>query len=212
MKHISEGRAASGRADVVAAPGARRGRHRRPRPRRALLAAGGLALAAGALSLVRSAPESGVGGPGPAEAEPRLNERGGVTELPANAAATVGAARPSATSVMGGASAPVPTTTGTTAPAATATSLPAFLPGGAERVPTTIPTAVVRTPGAPATTGAAPRPSATSSARPSTPPPATAPSHSTPAPAPRPASPGTVCVPVIGLCVGPLRLPAVQER
>ncbi|EGX56789.1 hypothetical protein SZN_25984, partial [Streptomyces zinciresistens K42] len=35
-----------------------RGRHRRPRSRKALLAAGGLALAAGVLSLMRPAPDS----------------------------------------------------------------------------------------------------------------------------------------------------------
>ncbi|MYW45496.1 hypothetical protein GT346_19740, partial [Streptomyces sp. SID161] len=52
------------------APGVPRGRHRRPRPRRVLFAAGGLALAAGVLSLVRITPESGVGAPGTAEAEP----------------------------------------------------------------------------------------------------------------------------------------------
>ena len=35
-----------------------RGRHRKPRPRKVLLAAGGLALAAGALSLVRLTPDA----------------------------------------------------------------------------------------------------------------------------------------------------------
>ncbi|MEU3248540.1 hypothetical protein, partial [Streptomyces sp. NPDC006875] len=49
-----------------------RGRHRRPpRPRRALFAVGGLALAAGALSLARLAPDGVTGGGGGAEAEPR---------------------------------------------------------------------------------------------------------------------------------------------
>ncbi|MEU2881057.1 hypothetical protein ABZ651_33685, partial [Streptomyces sp. NPDC007070] len=46
-----------------------RGRHRRSRRRKALLAAGGLALAAGALGLVRLAPEYAGGGLGTAEAE-----------------------------------------------------------------------------------------------------------------------------------------------
>src|SRR5690349_20801821 len=46
-----------------------RGRHRRPRPRKVLFAAGGLALAAGVLSLVRLSPDpGGAGGPGTAEA------------------------------------------------------------------------------------------------------------------------------------------------
>ncbi|MER6045045.1 hypothetical protein ABT136_30575, partial [Streptomyces sp. NPDC001856] len=49
-----------------------RGRHRRPRPRKVLLVAGGLALAAGALSLVRLTPDSPVPGIGTAEADPRL--------------------------------------------------------------------------------------------------------------------------------------------
>ncbi|TWV27911.1 hypothetical protein FRZ03_38420, partial [Streptomyces misionensis] len=53
-------------------PGFRRGRHRRPRRRKALLAVGGLVLAAGVLGLVRIYPESGVGAPGTAAAEPRL--------------------------------------------------------------------------------------------------------------------------------------------
>ncbi|MEU9732373.1 hypothetical protein AB0E07_13110, partial [Streptomyces sp. NPDC048002] len=48
-----------------------RGRHRRPRPRKVLLAAGGLALAAGALTLVRLPPASGPGGLAAPEAEPR---------------------------------------------------------------------------------------------------------------------------------------------
>ncbi|MYQ44669.1 hypothetical protein GTW40_06235, partial [Streptomyces sp. SID4985] len=55
----------------TAVPPPRRGRHRRPRPRKVLLAAGGLALAAGVLSLVRVAPESGLAGPATAEAEPQ---------------------------------------------------------------------------------------------------------------------------------------------
>ncbi|MCG0067181.1 hypothetical protein L0F81_28605 [Streptomyces tricolor] len=55
------------RAGQERAPGVRRGRHRKPRPRKALLAAGGLALAAGVLSLVRISPQSGVGASGTAE-------------------------------------------------------------------------------------------------------------------------------------------------
>lgn len=55
----------------------RRGRHRRPRPRKVLLAAGGLALAAGALSVVRLLPGPGgdVGGVR-AGAEPRVESGG----------------------------------------------------------------------------------------------------------------------------------------
>ncbi|MGQ4425417.1 hypothetical protein ACN6LL_008214, partial [Streptomyces violaceoruber] len=55
----------------------RRGRHRRPRPRKVLLAAGGLALAAGALSVVRLLPGPGgdTGGVR-AGAEPRVESGG----------------------------------------------------------------------------------------------------------------------------------------
>lgn len=54
-----------------------RGRHRRPRPRKVLLAAGGLALAAGALSLVRMSPDSGVSGLGATESDPAPRPRHG---------------------------------------------------------------------------------------------------------------------------------------
>ncbi|RSN45473.1 hypothetical protein DMH12_30305, partial [Streptomyces sp. WAC 04229] len=91
-------------------PWGRRGRHRRPRPRKVLLAAGGLAFAAGALSLVRLLPEPGgdAGGYG-AEAAPRVDPGGG-EETATDRAGTPGAARPagpvdvspSATSAMGG--------------------------------------------------------------------------------------------------------------
>lgn len=67
-----------------------RGRHRRPRPRKVLFAVGGLALAAGALSLVRLAPESVIGGPGSAEAEPRYTPGAGTgTDRAGTTAATV---------------------------------------------------------------------------------------------------------------------------
>ncbi|GHI05390.1 hypothetical protein [Streptomyces cellostaticus] len=175
-----------------ALPAVRRGRHRKPRPRKVLLATGGLALAAGVLSLVRVAPEAGVGAPGTAEAEPRLDPGGGATDHAADPAATVAdvpTPLPSAASVMGGVSA-APTATATTGPTARAT--PTALPGSTG-VPTTIPTAV---PQPTATSSApAPRPSPTTTAP--TQAPAPAPSHSTTAPAPG----GGVCVPVIGLCV-----------
>ncbi|MER6060257.1 hypothetical protein ABT167_03460 [Streptomyces sp. NPDC001792] len=184
-----------GRGEPAGASGVRRGRHRKPRPRKVLLAAGGLALAAGVLSLVRVSPESGVGAPGTAEAEPRAGAGGGTTDHASNAAATVSAdptALPSATSVMGGRS-PAPTPTGTrTGPAAKKAS-----PSG-----TAVPTATAL-PTAPGTTSATtPRPSVTTSAprpAPTTTPPAPttpSPSHSTADP-----GPGGLCVPVLGLCV-----------
>ncbi|SOD84186.1 hypothetical protein [Streptomyces sp. Ag109_G2-15] len=170
--------------------GIRRGRHRKPRPRKVLMAAGGLALAAGVLSLVRVAPESGVGAPGTAEAEPRLDPGGTTEHAPETAATddTAPTALPSATSVMGGVSA-VPTTTATTSPTPSAT--PTTLPGGTD-IPTTIPTGAPQPTSTPSTT--APRPSPTTPTPTRTPTPT--PSHSTPAP-----EPGGVCVPVISLCV-----------
>ncbi|MGW3461227.1 hypothetical protein ACWDE9_17280 [Streptomyces olivaceoviridis] len=183
-------------------PGVRRGRHRKPRPRKVLLAAGGLALAAGVLSLVRAAPDARVGVPGTAEAEPRLGAGGGSADRSAGAAATLAAAPtalPSATSAMGGRSL-APTPTGSpvrTAPGAgTATTAP-----GDTAVPTARPS---RTPGPPSGTSRPPAPTA-SAPRPApatpTPTPTQAPSHGPVEPGPRP---GGVCVPVIGLCVDDL--------
>ncbi|MFJ6083937.1 hypothetical protein ACIQI8_21300 [Streptomyces sp. NPDC092369] len=178
------------------------GRHRRPRPRKVLFAAGGIALAAGVLSLVRLAPESGVGGIGAAEAEPgqQLPDIG--TDRATNAAATLAASPvPSATSVLGGESA-----TPTGVPVPTATTSPTALPGA--RVtpgPTTIPeapnapTTAPRAP-APATTAPAPQPTPTAT---QPPPPAPAPSHTTaPRPAPQPTHDPGLCVPIVGVCVG----------
>ncbi|MET7734770.1 hypothetical protein ABZT02_25855 [Streptomyces sp. NPDC005402] len=194
-----------------------RGRHRKPRPRKVLLAAGGLALAAGALSLVRLTPDVSVGGFGATEPDPQAapgadtdidtgtsTGTGTGTDTGAdratNAAATVGSvpqASPSSTTAMGGITA-IPTPGVSPARAGSATAVP--LPLAA--APTTIPDApntpapartptADTTPRAPATT-AAPRPA------PTTPPPA-----STPTPQPTHAAqpaPG-LCVPIIGLCV-----------
>ncbi|MGW7409167.1 hypothetical protein ACWGI9_36675 [Streptomyces sp. NPDC054833] len=175
-------------------PAARRGRHRRPRPRKALLVAGGLALAAGVLSLVRMSPDSGVGGPGAAEAEPRLDQGGATDRSPSNTAASVGnapTAPPSATSVMGGVSA--------TPTSPTASSLPTD-------IPSTIPTSVPRTTQGPTAPRTTPAPATTPSAAPR-PDPTPTPSHSQTAPAPQPSHDGGLCVPIIGLCVDPLRAP-----
>ncbi len=176
-----------------------RGRHRRPRPRKVLLAAGGLALAAGALSLVRLTPESGLGGLGTPEAEPWLDPSGDstpTTDRATNAAATVGKAAPqvspSATTVMGGLSA-----TPTAAPPSLAATT---APASPQDPATTIPEA-------PNTTAPQPRPTPPATTPPAQPP-AAAPSGppTTPAPQPSPSPsdrPG-VCVPIIGLCVDPL--------
>ncbi|MFE7166799.1 hypothetical protein [Streptomyces sp. NPDC057616] len=176
-----------------------RGRHRRPRPRKVLFAVGGLALAAGALSLVRMAPESGVGGLGTAEADPRQDPGPG-TARSGNATTAVEAVprvSGSAASVLGGVSTtptagasvlPLPATT--TSPAD-----PAAAPtGGTTTMPEAPngPTATVRPP---STTAPAPRPTPTAGG-------------TTPAPAPQPSHPHGhgpgLCVPVVGLCVGTL--------
>ncbi|MEU7300538.1 hypothetical protein AB0950_01740 [Streptomyces sp. NPDC007189] len=174
-------------AEVTGEPAPHRGRHRKPRPRRILLAAGGLALAAGVLSLVRVAPESGTGAPGTAEAEPRP----GATDHAANTAATVSAtptALPSATSVTGG-SGPAPLATGSpeTTPHPTT-------PTGADTAPAPSPrTSLPGTPPHPTHTTPTPRPTPTPTHPAPTSP---APSQSTPA-----QGPGGLCVPVLGLCV-----------
>ncbi|MEU4149982.1 hypothetical protein [Streptomyces sp. NPDC026659] len=98
--------------DTVVPP-PRRGRHRRPRPRKVLLAAGGLALAAGVLSLVRVAPESGLAGPATAEAEPQHGWGAESTGDSPTTAATLAAAPtalPSAATALGG-TRPAPTGT-----------------------------------------------------------------------------------------------------
>jgi hypothetical protein len=172
-----------------------RGRHRRPRPRRVLVAAGGLALAAGALSLVRLAPESVIWGMGVPDGEPT---KGTVTDTAGNAAATVEAvpsARPVAATtpaVMGGEKVlPTPGVSVAPTPAPTPTrfvaapSTPVTVPVGRTPDTTGIPTGQAPAPVAPqppAATTAAPVPSAT-----------------TPTAHPKPKPPG-LCVPIIGLC------------
>jgi len=176
---------------VTAETSVRRGRHRRPRPRKVLFAVGGLALAAGVLSLVRMAPESEVSAVGTAEADPRQDPGTG-TDRSDNAVATVEAVpgvSPSATSVMGGVN-PTPTVGSSRAPLPTSTAPP----DPATAVTTIVPDppavpAPTTTPQSPATTRPTPRP---------TPPP----DHPTPQPG-RTTKPG-LCVPAIGLCVDPL--------
>ena len=173
-----------------------RGRHRKPRPRKVLLAAGGLALAAGALNLARLASGPSTDGVGTVEAEPRPDPVSTGTDQAANTAATFPAApeaSPSSPTVLGGL---IPSAVARGArpapPASTGTR-------GAATAVTPRPTAVPDAPNAPAPTaqGNAPRPA---------PAPPSPPSRATPAPAPEPEEPKKpddpgLCVPVIGLCV-----------
>ncbi|MEH0549527.1 hypothetical protein [Streptomyces sp. B21-101] len=219
------------RQDVVAAadppwtPRAR-GRHRRPRPRKVLFAAGGLALAAGMLSLLRPTPDTGgAGALGTAEAEPPPDlvtsadddagveagdgdakasddgrgDRAADDGRPSAAGAAAVTPAPTAPTAMGGASA---------GPAREAGGLLPGAPGAA--------TSVALTPGAtyvPAPRAATPAPTATATPAP---PSAPRPTPITATPAPQPpkaAEPGQrgLCVPIIGLCVDPLSAPAPQR-
>lgn len=192
-----------------------RGRHRKPRPRKVLLAAGGLALAAGALSLVRMTPDTSGNAFGIAEADPQAPAPDADTDTDAdtdagigtgtdratNAAATVGSvpqAHPSSTATMGGVAA-IPTPGVRLAPAGSATAVP--LPRAA--APTTIPEAPnTPVPAAPTqhpqATTAAPQPQPAPTSARTTPPPAPAQTPTAqPTHAPRPG----LCVPIVGLCV-----------
>lgn len=198
MTTTTKAQSAEGAADI-APPPLPRGRHRRPRPRKILLAVGGLAVAAGVLSLVRLAPESGVGGLGTAEAEPRPDPGTGATDgtdRPANAAATISAdpaAIPSATSVMGGVT-PTPTTASGVVPTPYATATPT-----AAADPTTIPETTTAATTPPAPQEPAPHPPSTTAPAPTHTPTPT-PSRTANSPAPAPSRP-SLCVPIIGLCV-----------
>jgi hypothetical protein len=169
-----------------------RGRHRKPRPRKVLLAAGGLALAAGVLSLVRLSSGPGPGDLGTVEAGPRPDPAAGTERATTTAATVAPEVSPSAPAALGSLS-PTPTTAGTRpAPAPYATTT-VRTPAPAAPDATTVPDTRTTPPPAPtATTGDAPRPA-------QTPPP----SRTTPAPTPKPDEPG-LCVPVVGVCVDPL--------
>ncbi|MDT9698895.1 hypothetical protein [Streptomyces sp. P17] len=177
-----------------------RGRHRRPRPRKVLLAAGGLALAAGALSLVRLTPDSGLGSLGAPEAEPWLDPSGDsdpAGDRATNAAAAVDPVpqvSPSATTAMGGVLGATPTATPGLVPNATSAAPPA-------PVTTTIPEAPDTTPPqAPTTTSPAAQPPAAAP----TPTPGKPANSPSPQPSPSASDRPGVCVPIIGLCVDPL--------
>ncbi|MFF5250745.1 hypothetical protein ACFY4K_01605 [Streptomyces leeuwenhoekii] len=191
-----------------------RGRHRRPpRPRKLLLGAGGLALAAGALSLVRIVSDPAAGGSGTMHA-PRPDRvtdpaAGTVPGRATRSAPGTALPGPSATSAMGGRD-------GATAMDGTPTPAPGT-PGPEAGTGTTIPHRP-NTPGTPHASGTPGGPDAVRSSEPRpprsrtpaphpTPPASPAPSRpaptappAPPAPEPEPEGPG-LCIPVIGLCV-----------
>ncbi|MFC8711244.1 hypothetical protein ACFUCQ_15220 [Streptomyces sp. NPDC057197] len=196
-----------------------RGRHRRPRPRRVLLTAGGLALAAGLLSLVRLTPQSAqtspqADGPGAAEAAPRVDTGPGDGPGGAATAASPGSAAPDRTGPSVLPTAPLPMGGIGTVAAPGAGAAPSASSAG-----TAGPTAPAPPPGTTHASGAAPgRPAASAGtpqapARPTARP--TAPAQQTRPPSPRttpasapPAPPsgggggGRLCLPLIKLCVG----------
>ncbi|MEV6735917.1 hypothetical protein AB0N14_02800 [Streptomyces sp. NPDC051104] len=167
------------------------GRHRKPRHRRLALAVGGFALAAGALSLVRLAPESVTGGGGTAEAEPRIGA--GRTAATAGGVPSKAAAGPSTTALKGRASA-VPALSGDPSPSgrpATPTPRVTDPATGIPEAPSTPTASRSGTPEPPVTTTAAP---------PSAPSP-TATTQAPAPPAPATSDPPGLCVPLVGLCV-----------
>ncbi|MEU0436764.1 hypothetical protein ABZ153_35165 [Streptomyces sp. NPDC006290] len=176
-----------------------------------LFAVGGLALAAGVLSLARMTPDSVTGGGGNTEAEPVAtatdNDAAGDAVPTVEAMPTPshpGAAPASA--AMGGTS-PAPTSDAGQIPASIPTSIPttpAGIPAARGEAPVTT---------APGSTGIPTAPMTTPPPRPSTPTPTpTAPRHTpsptTPAP---PHQPPDVCVPIVGICVNGLLSPGHGE-
>ncbi|MGW2566509.1 hypothetical protein [Streptomyces sp. NPDC001537] len=181
---------------VTAETSMRRGRHRRPRPRKLLFAVSGLALAAGALSLVRMAPDPGSTGLGTTEADPQQDPAADTDQSTTTVAAAETAPRvsPSATYPMGGAST-APTVPSTLVRPEMAAPSPSVAPtAGTTTIPVTPNTpAPTTTQQPPATQAPAPHPTPT-------------PARTTPPPAPQPGEadePG-LCVPAVGLCVDPL--------
>ncbi|MFJ5996574.1 hypothetical protein [Streptomyces sp. NPDC092370] len=175
-----------------------RGRHRKPRPRKVLLAVGGLALATGALSLLRlaSGPDADAG---PVTAGPRPDPVSTAPDDTTHTAAAFPAApeaSPSSPTPLGDLP-PSPATGGPQQPPSTTAGTSAGAPATGP-APTTIPdTPNTPDPAPTASQGDAPRPAPAPSARPS---------RTAPTPAPRPEAPAKpqdpgLCVPVIGLCV-----------
>ncbi|WP_326785851.1 hypothetical protein [Streptomyces sp. NBC_00151] len=191
-----------------------RGRHRKPRRRRVLFAAGGLALAAGVLSLARMTPDSVTGhaDAGATEAEPIATATD--NDVADDAVPTV-AAMPSPT--RAGAAPASPAMGGTSpAPTSDASRIPASVRTPAATVPAARGAAPVATP--PGSTGIPTAPVTTAPPARSTPPattPAEVPRH-TPSPAPTAQAPShqppDVCVPIVGICVNELLSPGQDGR
>ncbi|MFI5570780.1 hypothetical protein ACIA6T_26255 [Streptomyces sp. NPDC051740] len=183
-----------------------RGRHRKPRPRKALLAAGSLAVAASAVTLVGLATTQDGGTDIGTEAGPRPAPHTGIgTEASPRPVPHTDAGTPTGSPTAPGAFAPVPEAS---------PSSPTVL-GGKNPAPLTAPerSSRARTPVPDTTTS----PATPATTRPTTrrphPPTSRQPPRDTPGPAPHdPAPPQPddpapsprpgLCVPVIGICVG----------
>jgi hypothetical protein len=172
-----------------------RGRHRKPRPRKALLAAGSLAVAASAVTLVRLAATQGGGTDTGAEAGPHPvlhTDTGTPTGSPAppETVAPTPEASPSSPTALGGKDRTPLTAPEPSSPARTPTTVP-----DTASTPTTLPPTTLQP--------QPPTPTPPSPSTPGTPPPA--PRDPVPEqpgkPDPGP-GPGGLCVPIIGLCVG----------
>ncbi|WRZ90975.1 hypothetical protein OHB54_18995 [Streptomyces sp. NBC_01007] len=183
-----------------------------------LFAVGGLALAAGVLSLARMTPESVTGAGGNAEAEPVATATDTDTDAAGDAVPTVEAmpspTRPGAapaSAAMGGTS-PAPTSEASQFPASIPTT-PVVIPAARGGAPvTTAPGSTDSTgiPTAPMTTPPPPRSTPTASPTTAAPRHTPSPSPTTPAPAP-PHQPPNVCVPIVGICVNGLLSPGHGE-
>ncbi|MEU1848127.1 hypothetical protein ABZ499_02280 [Streptomyces sp. NPDC019990] len=182
-----------------------RGRHRKPRPRKALLAAGGLALAAGALGLVRLTSGPASDGVGTVEAEPRPDPVTTAADRATDTAVAIAPAAPDASpsspTALGGLT-PSP---GTRGPAAVSLTRPQASGSGEARTTGTPPP--VTTPDTTSLRETANAPAQGSPGKDPTPTPAPAPGGAAPTPAPKqpdePKKPQDpeLCVPAIGLCV-----------
>ncbi|MFD6556044.1 hypothetical protein, partial [Streptomyces sp. NPDC058398] len=186
-----------------------RGRHRKPRRRRVLFAAGGLALAAGVLSLARMTPDpvTGHADAGATEAEPVATATdndlaGGAVPTVAAMPTPTGAGAAPASPAMGGTS-PAPTSDASPVPASVRTPGPT-VPAARGAAPVATAPGSTGIPTAPVTTAPPARPTPTATA------PAEVPRH-TPSPAPTAPAPShrppDVCVPIVGICVNGLLSP-----